>query len=66
MEKYIYATLDLTLSLSDFQAQVTKLLELTNVREWDGQVIKEREQKIRDAALVLAGQCVALFLYNLS
>lgn len=33
MEKNIYATLDLTLSLSDFQAQVTKLLELTNVRE---------------------------------
>lgn len=52
--------------MSNFQTQVTKLLELTNVREWDGRVIKEREQKIREAALVLAGQCIALFLYNLS
>lgn len=66
MKKNIYATLDLTLSLLYFQAEVTKLLELTNVREWDGKVIKEREQKIRDAALILAGQCIALFLYNLS
>jgi hypothetical protein len=56
----------LTKSLKDFEAQVTKLLELTNVREWDGRVVKEREQKIRVAALVLAGQCIALFLYNLS
>jgi len=66
MEKNIYANLDLTKSLSDFQENVTKLLELADVREWDGRVIKEREEKIRDAALVLAGQCIALFLYNLS
>ncbi|MHC5721182.1 MAG: ISLre2-like element ISCst1 family transposase, partial [Nostoc sp.] len=43
-----------------------KLLELTNVSEWDGRILKEREQKIRDSALILAGQCIALLLYNLS
>lgn len=53
-------------SLKDFEAQVTKLLELTDIREWDRRIFKEREQKIRDSALILAGQCIALFLYNLS
>lgn len=66
MEKNIYATLDLTKSLEDFKDNVTKLLEFTNINEWDGRVLKEREEKIRDAALILAGQCIALFLYNLS
>jgi hypothetical protein len=66
MEKNIDANLDLSKSLSDFKVQVTKLLELTDVGEWDGGIVKEKEQKIREAALVLAGQCIALFLYNLS
>jgi len=66
MEKNIYATLDLTKLLEDFKDNVTKLLEFTNIKEWDGRVLKEREEKIRDAALILAGQCIALFLYNLS
>jgi len=44
MKKNIHANLNLTKSLSDFQAQVTKLLELTDVKEWDGRVIKFREQ----------------------
>ncbi len=66
MEKNIYANLDLTKSLSDFQDNVTKLLEITDVKEWDGRIIKSREQQIRDAALVLAGQCIAILLYNLS
>ncbi|MCC5617861.1 ISLre2 family transposase, partial [Nostoc sp. CHAB 5836] len=66
MEKNIDATLDLAKSLKDFEESVIKLLELTNVSVWDGRVFKEREQKIRVAALVLAGQCIALFLYNLS
>lgn len=66
MKKNIDATLDLSKSLKDFEGQITKLLELNNISEWDGQVFKEREQKIRDAAIILAGQCIALFLYNLS
>ena len=66
MEKNIYATLDLSKSLSDFSSEVTKSLELTNIKEWDGQILKEREEKIREVALILAGQCIAILLYNLS
>jgi len=66
MEKNIDATLDIAKSLKDFESQVTKLLELTNVKEWDGRIFKEREEKIRNAAIILAGQCIALLLYNLS
>jgi len=66
MKKNIHANLDLTKSLSDFQENVTKLLELTDVKEWDGQIIKFREQQIRESALILAGQCIAILLYNLS
>jgi len=36
MKKNIHANLDLTKSLSNFQENVTKLLELTDVKEWDG------------------------------
>ena len=66
MTKNIYASLNLTKSLSDFQAVVRKLLELNNASEWDGQILKEREEKIREAALILAGQCIAILLHNLS
>ena len=66
MTKNICASLNLTKSLSDFQDVVTKLLELNNVSEWDGRILKEREEKIREAALTLAGQCIAILLYNLS
>ena len=64
--KNIPATLDLNKSLSDFEAAIAPALSLANVASWDGRTIKEREEKIRVAALVLAGQCVALLLYNLS
>jgi hypothetical protein len=66
MAKNIYANLDLTKSLSDFQENVTKLLEITDVKEWDGRILKFREQQIREVALILAGQCIAILLYNLS
>ena len=66
MTKNICASLNLTKSLSDFQDVVTKLLELNNVSEWDGRILKEREEKIREAALTLAGQCIAILLHNLS
>ena len=66
MSKKISANLDLTKSLLDFQEMVTKLLELNNVQDWDGGIIKLREQEIRSAALLLAGQCIAILLYNLS
>jgi hypothetical protein len=51
MEKNICATLDLSKSLSDFSSQVTKYLELTNITEWNGKILEERETKIREIAL---------------
>ena len=62
----IYATLDLNKSVKEFKDNVTKILELTDVENWDGVNIKEKEEKIRDIALILAGQCIAILLYNLS
>ncbi len=32
-------------------------MSLTDVCQWDGRTIREREQSIRQAALILAGQC---------
>lgn len=64
--KNIPATLDLNKSLSDFTAAIALALDLANIAAWDGRTIKQREEKIRVAALVLAGQCVALLVYNLS
>jgi hypothetical protein len=66
MKNNIYSTFDLTKSLSNFQEKVTKLVELTNIPEFDGQVLKEYEEKIREFAIILAGECIALLLNNLS
>lgn len=62
----IFANFNLNQSLSNFQLKITELLKLNNVNEWSGTTIKEREEKIRETALVLAGQCVAILLDNLS
>lgn len=66
MKNSIYSSFDLSKSLEQFQEKVTKILELTNTSEWDGRVFKEHEVKIREYALVLAGECTALLLHNLS
>ena len=66
MKNNIYSTFDLSKSLSDFQAKVTKLLKLTNIPFWDGRILREREEKIRKSALIIAGECNALLLHNLS
>ncbi|GAX37244.1 hypothetical protein NIES3585_32870 [Nodularia sp. NIES-3585] len=66
MTKNICATLDLNKSIKTFQSNVTKLLDFGNIPEWDGKKLKEREEEIRVQALILAGQCMALLLYNLS
>jgi hypothetical protein len=62
----IRATLDLAKSLKTFEESITLALVLENVSQWDGRTIRDREQKIRQAALILAGQCIALLLHNLS
>ena len=62
----IYATLDLNKSVKEFKENVTKILELTDIEDWDGVKIKDKEEEIRNIALILAGQCIAILLYNLS
>ena len=37
-----------------------------NISEFDGRILKLREDKIRESALILAGECIALLLHNLS
>ena len=67
MSQNISANLDLNKSILDFQETVLELLDLTsNISEWDGRTIRDKEDKIREAALILAGQCMALLLHNLS
>ncbi|MDJ0594668.1 MAG: hypothetical protein QNJ72_32610 [Pleurocapsa sp. MO_226.B13] len=57
---------NLNQSLKDFQVNVTELLQLNNVAQGHGITIKEREEKIRKAALILAGQCIGVLLKQLS
>ena len=66
MMKKNFASLKLNQSLTDFQVNITQLLKLNNVSEWSGITIKDREEKIRESALILAGQCVAILLDKLS
>ncbi len=66
MEKNISASVRFVGSLADCQKDVTKFLDFKNIEEWSGRIVKEREEKIRQAALVLAGQCIAILLHKLS
>ena len=66
MSQKKFANLNLSQSLEDFQASITQILKLNNVTEWSGTTIEDREEKIREAALILAGQCVAILLDKLS
>ena len=56
----------LTESLKDFQRAIAPLLELEKVEQWSGRTLLQREEKIRDAALILAGKCIAILLEQLS
>ncbi len=61
-----FANFNLTQSIKDFQVNITELLQLNNVAQWNGITLLEREEKIREAALILAGQCIGVLLNNLS
>lgn len=42
-------------------------MNLDDVSQWDGgRTLKQREQQIRQAALILAGECIALLLHTLA
>ncbi len=65
----------LTESLQEFQKApsltgrlrlIAPFLELGKVEQWDGKALKKREEKIREAALILAGKCIAVLLEKLA
>ena len=56
----------LTEALKDFQRAVDPLLELGKVEQWDGRTLLNREEKIREAALILAGKCIVILLKKLA
>ncbi len=56
----------LTEALTDFQKVLAPLLELGKVEQWDGISLLHREEKIREAALILAGKCIAILLKKLA
>lgn len=66
MNQNIPACLDLNKSLENFKAKISPALELKDITSWSGRNIKERESVIRNAALVLAGESIALLLYSLA
>ena len=74
MNYHKITSLSLTESLKDFQTavrqhslrEITPLLELGKVEQWDGRTLKKREEEIRDLALVLAGKCIAILLAQLA
>ncbi len=64
--KNIPATLDLAQSLEHFQQTIASAMALGDVSKWDGRELWQREQQIRQAAVILAGQCIALLLHSLA
>ncbi len=56
----------ITEDCQEFKKALTPLLELGEVEEWDGRILLEREKKIRELALILAGKCIAKLLEKLS
>lgn len=53
-------------ALQDFQIALAPLLKLGELSEWNGKILKQRESEIREAALVLGGQCIAILLKKLA
>lgn len=62
----IAADLNLTQSLQRFEALVLSVLSLGKLDSWNGPKLRETEAELRQGALVLAGQCIALLLSKLS
>jgi len=66
MNKNNFANFNLNQSVDNFQVNIRELLQLNNVAQWNGITLLEREEKIREAALILAGQCIGILLMELS
>lgn len=62
MSSTIPAVLDLDKAIASFRERVIESMSLGDLSSWDGTVLRQREQGIRQASLELAGQCIALLL----
>ena len=66
MNQKNFANFNLNQSIHNFQVKITELLQLNNLAQWNGITLLEREEKIREAALILAGQCIGILIEQLS
>ncbi len=66
MQSTIPALLDLEKAIDAFRESIQAALEIGEVSEWDGEGLRERERSIRQASLILAGQCIALLIASLA
>lgn len=62
----IAAELNLAESLRHFEERVKTILKLEELSQWDGETLKQTEAEIRQAGLVLVGQCIALLLHQIA
>lgn len=62
----IPADLNLAQSLQRFETLVRTILTLDELGSWNGSRLREIESEIRQGALALAGQCIALLVSKLS
>lgn len=65
MQTSVAATLDLERAIEAFRKSMEQALAIGEIGQWDGDRLREREQSIRQASLVLAGQCIALLINRL-
>jgi hypothetical protein len=62
----IAAILDMDQAIEIFRGQIAGLLELKDLKDWDGVRLQEQEKGIRAMALELGGQVIAQLLHDLS
>jgi hypothetical protein len=55
MSSTIPAVLDLDKTIATFRESVIEAMSLGELSSWDGTVLRQREQRIRQVSLVLAG-----------
>jgi hypothetical protein len=61
----VSAVLNLDQAMDEFRQTVCPLMEPGQESEWDGSKVKKKEFAILQAALRLAGECIAIFIYQL-
>ena len=62
MSSTIPAVLNLDKAITSFRESVIEAMSLGDLSSWDGTVLRQREQRIRQASLELTGQCITLLL----